>query len=57
MSVHVGELRSEVSGEAAPAEARAQEQESAWAAEARRREEWRAMQRDRARTCAEGFDD
>lgn len=57
MSVHVGELHSEVTGDGAPAEAKPSSTESAWAAQARLREQWRAMQRDRARTSAEGYGD
>ncbi len=57
MSVHVGELHSEVTGDGAPAEAKPSSGESAWAAQARLREQWRAMQRDRARTSAEGYGD
>ncbi len=57
MSVHVGELHSDVSGDGAPAESKPQPAESQWAAQARLREQWRAMQRDRARTSAEGYGD
>jgi hypothetical protein len=57
MTVHVGDLRSRVSGEGAPAAAAPRAPESPWEGEARLCEQLRALDNDRRRTRAEGYDD
>ena len=57
MTVHVGELRSHLSGEGAPANGAPNAPESPWESEARLHDQLRALEHDRRRTRAEGYDD
>lgn len=57
MTVHVGDLRSHVSGEGTPAKAAPRGPESPWDGELRLLEQLRALEHACGRTRAEGYDD
>jgi hypothetical protein len=57
MSVHIGRAVSEVVPAPEPASSAQPAADAGWAEADRQRREQARAERDRARTCAEGFDD